>query len=656
MATSRQVNWLGQMRVDTSDLRAIESGVTADFDVLAGKMLAGRRPLIVRGFTISTSNTSGNPADKLQLSVASGLLLHFGASEAGTIFSVNDSVVAETLASTNSKVRGGFVANSVNYVGLDLIRQEDDSTSDLRQFLDANTLEEVPMTVPTARTLDYRIIISTQPFSVTTNTCPVAKVETNANNNVVSVTDSRNLLFRLGSGGDAPNRFSSFIWSDSDRRENDQTFVPPTNSADPFAGGDKEILSLKQWMDALMSKVWELGGGEYWYSPTARDNVKIAYGQPVLPATGDNFQWISGTNTLTWASLKILFENSPVAYNNVQDGSAVMNADGQCLYVDLQRSTVVTVIPVVGNLTSLGAPATPGSRFIIAWRQDGVIHVRDRAYEVGRQQVVASTTNLGVVMLKYAAGVAGTPKVLAEDANGAISNTATANNATAIKGTGHGTGIGVEGVGGGTNGSGVKGTGVGTGIGVQGTGGTNGIGVRGTGTGTSAGVSAVSTGTGPALDVGAGNAKFTASNPTGSTAFANTLTPLNIPKAWVLFEMNGGNVITIHQSFNIASVTQPGGVGTTTLRITFASPFANTTYLASPSPVDPGTISSSIQPSADFLLVPQQVARNANYYEFAFRKLATGTGVSAGSVAYGGLQPPGNGQNVLVAMTFYGAQ
>jgi hypothetical protein len=142
-------------------------------------MMSGRQPLVVRGFTISTTNAAGNPAEDLQLSVASGLLVHFGASESGTIFMVEDDAEAEGLDATNPKVRGGFIANSVNYIGLDLIRSEDDSTSDLKQFLDADTKLEIPKTVPVARTLNYQIVITTQPFSISSNVCPIAKVETN---------------------------------------------------------------------------------------------------------------------------------------------------------------------------------------------------------------------------------------------------------------------------------------------------------------------------------------------------------------------------------------------------------------------------------------------------------------------------------------------
>lgn len=461
MATRRQQNWLGQQRVDVSDLRSVESAVAADFDILAGKMMAGHRPLVVRGFTINTTSAAGNPAEQLQLSVASGMLMHFGASESGTIFMVEDDASPEVLSATNSKVRGGFIANSINYVGLDLIRSEDASTADLKQFLDADTKLEIPKTVPVARTLNYEIVISTQPFSISSNVCPIAKVETNTNNNVVAITDSRNLMFRLGSGGDSPEELNAFTWPDSTRRENNQNFNPPTSSVDPFTGGDKEISSLKDWMDAVMTRLWEVGSGEFWYRPNNRDSVKLICGQPVISATQDNFQWNSGTNTLTWQSLYLAFENSKVYYNNITNGSAVLSADGQCLYVDIQRgSSASNLVPVVGTLTGLGTPTTPGSRFILAWRVGSQIYARDRGFEVGRTYPVATTTVLGIVKLSRAATTPLSPIVLTDSERNAANGVAGLDGSQVVLGTGLSRGTtfsaGALSVGAGTNDSAVS--------------------------------------------------------------------------------------------------------------------------------------------------------------------------------------------------------
>lgn len=470
MATTRQGNWLGQMRVDVPDLRALESAVANDFDLLAGKIWAGQEAYIIRGFFIPVTNTAGNPASSLTLNVANGLIFHFNATEAGTLMEVDSTRSSESLNNSNSRVVGSFSSAAVNYVGIDYTRYEDSDTSDTTKFLDPNTKQETERRVPKARILDYKIIITTTPFSFNTNVCPIAIVETDSSGNVISITDARQLLFRLGGGGDSPNADSYFDWQDTDRRENAITYDPPTSDSDPFSEGDKDIFSMKQWMDAVMTVVWEAKSGESWYSPTSRDMIKLCYTNPPLEE-GDNFLWDDTVGMVYWQNLKVLFENSSGGwYNTVQDPSVVISSisrtgatvtvdtatahqltaagqfylvsddvnflgglktvvstptstqftytdagsavsgsgtfyafygaqldDGQCLYVDLDRKTAApTVVAEVGDLQTLPSPVIPGSRIIIAWRVGTELHVRDRAYPLGR---IATETKYPNVIL-----------------------------------------------------------------------------------------------------------------------------------------------------------------------------------------------------------------------------------------------------------------
>lgn len=319
MAISRQWNILGQARVDLPHLRAVESAVANDFDVLAGKMLSGKTPIVLKGFTLGSVNSTGISATSLQLNVAGSLIMHFNASEAGTIFSVAENVAAEILSTTNSKVDGSFVANVINYVGIDLIRSADTSTSDLVEFLDLSSNSETPQTVPLARTLQYKIIISTQNFTVSSNVLPIAEVLTSSTNTVVSITDARRLMFRLGSGGDNPSALSAFSWGN--RTENPITYTGGT--LDPFIGEDKSITNLKSWMDAMMTTLWEAKGGAAWYSAANRDNVKVLYGQPVL-VNGDNFYFpiaITTANNATRVAnvVTVTYNNHPFATNQIID-------------------------------------------------------------------------------------------------------------------------------------------------------------------------------------------------------------------------------------------------------------------------------------------------------------------------------------------------
>lgn len=513
MGVLRQLNVLGQMRLDVPHLRSMESAIAADFDLGFGRVMAGDAALIVRGFTISMNGAIGNLATNLQLVTAGGTLLHALASEAGTLFSVADDAPLETLSVTNSRVVGGFTANTDNFIGIDLRRTADATTSDVVMFIDANTKLQTPKTIPLARTLDFRIVISTTDFAATPQICPVAKVTLNSSGLVTAIQDMRQMWLRLGRGGSSPNIAYAFPWTGG-RSEG-------TSGTTIFTGGDKELTSDKDWRDAIMTRLWEIGGGQYWYSANADRDVKLLKGQPVLVATGDNFQWTLGSNTLQWASLSFTFANSVGIYNDVADGSNTL-LDGQCLYVDLDRTTNRSggsaLTPQVANLATLGTPVVPGSRYIIAWRKGNNVFIRDRDYEVGRTISVATTAAQGTVRLTETPGNISDPLVVPVDANGTVAHTATAGNSPAFQGTGIGSGPGVKGIGGGTdgigvfgvggvtNGIGVKGTGRGSGAGVVGDG-SNGTGVGGNfiGGGGSAGATAVGSGSAAGFDGTGGN-------------------------------------------------------------------------------------------------------------------------------------------------------
>jgi hypothetical protein len=407
MSVLRQGNWLGQQRVDVPHIRAVESSIAADFDVGFGTFFAGQTPQVVRGFNLVTTNAVGNPASNLQMVVAGAGVIHYGASESGSIFWVPSTRANETLNSSNANLVGAFTAQATNYVGIDLIRTADTTTSDNVQFLDANTLTEFSRTVPLGRTLNYKIIISLAPFSASSNICPIAKVLTDGANNVSSIVDARNSVWRLATGGDQPNTKFAYTWSQG-RNEGTNT--------DAFAGGDKSFQSHVDWADGIMTRLWELGGGEYWYSGTADRNVRTTGEGSVLGTSGDYYSW-DGT-TLTWQNLVMLFDNSTGYYNEISNGTQILPNPGDCIYVDIDRtqnrtrSGLTSLTPVYGNINTLGTPSVPGSRFVLAWKTaNSNVVVRDRQFSIGNSLSIATTTTLGTVKLSGTPTTAGSPVV-----------------------------------------------------------------------------------------------------------------------------------------------------------------------------------------------------------------------------------------------------
>lgn len=367
----------------------MQSAVAADFDLLAGSIVAGQQALVVRGFEIAMSGALDNPATALQVEVAGAALLHPLASENGTIFAVAPDAPAEVLSISNPRIIGGFTASAVNYIGVDLRRQADASTSDVVMIIDASTKLETPKTVPLARTLDFVIVISTTDFGSTPHICPIAKVETNASNTVVKVEDARQMFFRLGSGGANPDRNALFSWLGG-RTETSESATTSAPNPNLFTNGDKVISSLKGSLDAIMNRLWELGGGEHWYSPTSDRELKVAFTSAVL-SSGRNAEWNLGTNTLQWKGIIVTFANSLAWYNEVRDGSITL-ADGECLYVDIDRvnnrfgssGSTASVVPAKAPLATLGTPVIPGSRLVLAWRLGSDVFLKDYPFDVSR--------------------------------------------------------------------------------------------------------------------------------------------------------------------------------------------------------------------------------------------------------------------------------
>lgn len=510
----RRFNILGQERFDAPHLRAIESSVAADFDVMAGQMIAGNRPQILSGFQII--GTVGSPADTLQLSVIGGTLMHPLATESGTIFAVAADRTLETLNVANTRVEGSFTSGQTNFVGIDLRRATDATTSDIVQFLDPDTDQETAKKVPLGILLDYKIIITALDPSALPNFAPIAKIVTDSTNSVVSLVDIRNRLFRLASGGSAGDPFRGYEWPGG----RDEQSLSAS-----FTVGDKSTNNLKDDLDAIKTRIWEIGGGKYWYHTGVDKNARLIRTGSTF-SNGEYFEVVS--SNLHWKNLRFEFDNcaNSVRYNLVADQTSSQSGpygtvatdlvDGDCLYIDIDRTSNTTVNAIKAQTASLGTPNVPGTRFILAWRENGTFFSRDSAFPVGATFTVATNTALGIVELTYPAGTPLTPKVPPQDANGVISNTATtatfpglsgtgASNGDGVDGAGTGIGAGVNGTGGGTNGTGVVGTGGGvTGVGVSGTGGTGGTGVVGVGNGAGAGGNFTGGATGAAVEINAG--------------------------------------------------------------------------------------------------------------------------------------------------------
>jgi len=409
MAISRQQNWTSQIRADVPFLRSIESGICGDFDILAGAALAGKEPLIVSGCHVVTTGIT--QAQSLILQVADSVLIHFLATASGSIFHVPASEPDQVLSNTNPKLVGGWTASSTNYVSIDFIRAPDASTSDLVEIVDTVSLVETPVTQPLAVLTDYRIHVSTLDFD-TGGGCPIARVTLDAGGAIVSIQDARNFMFRLGAGGTIPNPLNTYSWPGG-RKE----IVSP---GDVFSGPDKSIISFKQFNDAVTTRLWELGGGENWFSPTLDHNVRIAQTGTPFVSSGMSFEWVSATN-LHWKGLVLIFENSTATFNVIADQTTNVAGltdllTGECIFVDVDRTTNrsggTSLVAQKGTLATLGTPTIPGSRWVLAWNYNGSIYIRDQAYSIGSSFILATISAAGMVQLSETDSTAISPPIV----------------------------------------------------------------------------------------------------------------------------------------------------------------------------------------------------------------------------------------------------
>jgi len=265
MAVLSTLNILSEQRLDVSSLRRIESASRSDWDAAVTAIITGTsQGYIIRGFSLVTSGAIGSAANGLQMIVDPGSILNIDASASGTVFQVPLGTANQVLnAATNPNVSGSFTASSTNYVGIDYNRFADPSTDVTKYIWNATANDEITEIAPEAQTLTYKIIITTSPWAQ--NVLPAAIVTTDSNGNVLTITDPRWMLYSLETGGISPNPNFTYPWSQG-QTQSPVTISATNSSANPFIGGDKQLDSLKSWMNAIMSELLGIKGTPYWFS------------------------------------------------------------------------------------------------------------------------------------------------------------------------------------------------------------------------------------------------------------------------------------------------------------------------------------------------------------------------------------------------------
>jgi len=336
MAVKRRLSGYSGMRIDIPHLRSIESAVSFDFDSLLRGMVTGAdTPYILKGFNVRIPNAAIS-ASNLQVDVSDSAILHSTASESGTIFTVPAGTQADQLSASNSKVVGSFQYGVANYVSLALIRTTDTDTTDQTAGWSESQKSEFQRTVPIGRTMDYQYIINTSGFSTNLPLYIVGVTSTGA---VEYITKSQPGLYRLGRGGTVPDPYASFEFGNlsnpqdttNPRREwvnENPTITPnpvsivPGDEENAFSYGDWSITTLKEWMDAIMTRIKEVTGSAYWYTDSnlGGDPINIA-----------DLWWDSVGNVLTG--------NGSISYNMIMEMTGLTSG---ALQTNFNDSTILS--------------------------------------------------------------------------------------------------------------------------------------------------------------------------------------------------------------------------------------------------------------------------------------------------------------------------
>lgn len=378
MAVRSKNYWNNRQFVYTSHLQSIETQVSSDFNMLC-RINVKNNDRVIRGFAVS--GVVGRPVSTITVSTEDSSAM--GTSIPGGFYLVDGST---EVFGTPGLFAGSFAPSTLNYLGLLVSEIDDPNTANYDVKAADGTVTQIVAPAGIVAQHSYNV-------SVGIIGIPLAVIQTDASNNIVSITDARPLLFRAK--------------PDSVAVTSDEFEALPT--------ADGSIGSVEKMLRTLMTKVW-MQGGQKWYSPSVD-----AHGMTVVAdwtTTGE------GNVDLTWTGIQILFDNAAGWFNTVSANTVNLTTNGDCLYVDLDRSQNATITATVSTLTALGMPAPggtagPGDRIVLAWRSGGKTYVRGQSYAVGGSISIATTTTYGSVLLNVPKVGTGT-KVAVVDDGGAV--------------------------------------------------------------------------------------------------------------------------------------------------------------------------------------------------------------------------------------------
>jgi len=386
MALLQRTRLISQERLDLPDYRNIEAFVCADFAAL-GKYVWSGQNFVLTGF-----EASGVGASTFNLQVAGSVAI-IGSNQ-GTMFIGAPSLSA--LTTTN------LTPSTTNFV--EVYIDQDSGGSDSRAFWDQTALSgsgaEFSQIVDTFIFLKAALSINTSNFTGDADKVAVCEVDVNSSGVITEIRDSRNMFFRLGR---ASNLTYSHPWA---------TRVEPLNTQ--FTGADKDISTLKEFFDALMSSFQEIKGTTYWYE-NAAVSLQSSFrnlGMSVLTGVNSSarFSWsgselsitdnsLSPSSSDTIAFLRLFDSLADLELTRQDSGSTISLANGEVLYIEIPDPLANVTYDGVGltsvnyQVASRGSVPLEDNIYWLAYREDTKLYLRGLGeLEAGEERQINDET------------------------------------------------------------------------------------------------------------------------------------------------------------------------------------------------------------------------------------------------------------------------
>jgi hypothetical protein len=326
-------------RLDLADFLSQSSYAAGDWKYFMKSLVGEDKPYILKGFDVIDPSTSiGTTA--ISLKVADSVVYYPGSSAGSFFYGLPEgSDLSLPLVPELRK-------NATNYIYLTLDTQ--DTAQDTRSFWDPDKEGgvggEFTQDVNTESVL--KVSVNTSVSAFPQGVIALCKVVVGSNF-IESVDDCRDLLFRLGTGGmqsDAHARYSfRDLPSSTYARNEPSSKISNSLSPNPFQGGDKNIYTLKEWMDVVMTKLAELSGTTYWYEDASAFNMVNVFFDTIGSSIKSKGKWIHDSVTpgkVTWTD-DLVYESLQDNRNYlIRSGNKTLD-DQQILYINFDRNSDV---------------------------------------------------------------------------------------------------------------------------------------------------------------------------------------------------------------------------------------------------------------------------------------------------------------------------